>query len=291
MANVVRRKIKPSVAWDDKGTCPTANGNEAQSKDNQTNMLMNLQCDGLGTESVESDSVLSRQSELREDPLSRGAAQKCCQWLSDTQEAVDANVASPLAQDKHSTVPSSKKICKLVKLQQKKSCPVLSVLHENRDLDHSAVSTVDSTVVSLCLPPGCIPSEVIAQVPTKDTYSTPREISLVPLNKGWEGDPWINNICAEARALTDPAEHGMIFVPGLSALTVVHDLKEDIVPENNKPLASPVLEMFLQNRRVVCRRNAICEELEMITGFVKINGAKFSLWNQRIELQNIKNCR
>jgi len=109
------------------------------------------------------------------------------------------------------------------------------------------------------------------------------------LDKGWEVGPWINNICAEACTLTSLAEPGMLSVPGLSALTVDHDLKEDIALENNNPLANAELEMFLQNERVVYRRNAICEELEMITGFVKVNGAKFSLWHLRTELQNIKN--
>ena len=164
MANAARRKIKPFVAWDEKGRWPTADSNEAQSKNNQTNKLPNLQCDGLGTESVETD---SEQSGLRERSLSRGVAQRRCQWLSDTQDAVDANVAARLALDKRSTVPSSKKICKVVKLQQKKSSsPVLSLLDENRDPDYSsghsgsstAASTVRSTAVSLCLPPGCIPS-------------------------------------------------------------------------------------------------------------------------------------
>ena len=298
MANVGRRKIKPAVAWDDRGTCPTADGNEAQSNGNQTNKLLDLQCDELGTESVETDSAITEQSGLREGSFSRGVAQKQCQWFSDTQEALDASVASSLSLDKRPAAPSSKKIRKRVKLQRKKSsCMVHSVLDENRDPDYSsrhsgsstAVCTVRSTVVSLCLPPGCIPSEVIAQMPAKVTYSTPKERSFVPLDKGWEVDPWINNICAEASTLKNPAEPGMISVPGLSALTVVHDLKEDIALENNL-LANAVLKMFLENQRVVYRRNAICEELEMTTSFVKINGAKFSLWQLRAELQNIKDC-
>ena len=204
-------------------------------------------------------------------------------------------MASPLSLDKRPAAPSYKNIRERVKLQRKKSsCTVHSVLDENRDPDyssrHSGSSTAVCTVRSLCLPPGCIPSEVIAQMPAKVTYSTPKERSFVPLDKGWEVDPWINNICAEASTLKNPAEPGMISVPGLSALTVVHDLKEDIALENNL-LANAVLKLFLENQRVVYRRNAICEELEMTTGFVKINGAKFSLWQLRAELQNIKNCR
>ena len=208
------RKIKPSVAWDDEETCPTADGRDAQSSDNQTNRLLDLQRDELGTESVETDSGLTEESWLRQGPLSRGVTQKLCQWFSVTQDAVETNVTPTFSLDKRSTAPSSKKIHKRVKLRWKKStCTVHSVWDENSDPDyssgHSGSSTAARTVVSLCLPPGCIFSEVISQVST--------------------------------------------------------------------------------NQRVVYRRNAICEELEMITGFVKINGAKFSLWHLRAELQNNKN--
>ena len=277
MANRVSgRKTKPFVAWDDKGTC-----------------------EELETESTETDSALKEQSGLREGPLSRGVAEKRCKWFSDTQEAVDLSMASPFSQDKHSAAPSSKKKRNRVKFQRKKSsCTVHSVLDENHHSDYSwrhagssaAACTVRSTVVSVCLPPGCIPSEVIAQVPAKVTYSTPKERSLVPLDKGCEIDPWINNICAETSTLTNSAQTGMIAAPGLSTLTVVHDLEEDIYRGNNI-LANSVLKTFLENQSVVYRRNAICEELEMIMGFVKINGAKFSLWQLRAELQNIKKFR
>ena len=297
-ASAAARKIKPFVAWDDKETCHTAEGSDARSSDYQTNKLLDLQCDELGTESEETDSAITEQSGLREDPLSIGVMQKQCQWFSDTQEAVDANVTSTFSQDKRSTVPSSKRIRKQVKLRRKKSsCMVHSVSDENQDPDYSAgqspssttVCSVRPTVVSFCLPLGCIPSEVIAEVPAEITSSTPQERSLVPLDKGCEVDPWINNICAEASTLMNPAQPGMVSVPGLSALTVVHDLNEDTALENNLH-GNTVLKMFLQNQRVVYRRNAICEELEMITGIVKINGARFSLWHLRAELQNIKNC-
>ena len=112
---------------------------------------------------------------------------------------------------------------------------------------------------------------MIAQVPAKVTYSTSKESGLVLLDKGCEVDPWINNIFAEASTLKKPAQTGMTSAPGLSTLTVVHDLKEDISRGNNI-LANSVLKMFLENQRVVNRRNAICAELEMITGLLKSTG-------------------
>lgn len=287
------RTFKPFVAWDDNGKFATADGNEANS--NQTNKLLDLQRNDLGTESAETDSALTEQSGLREGQLPQGVTQKRCQWFSDTQEAVDSNASFPFSPNKRSAAPSSK-IRKRVQLQRKKSsCRIHSVIDENPDPDFSLghsesessteVCTIRSTVMSLCLPPGCIPSEVIAQIPEKVTYSKSKERSFVPLDKGWEVDLWINNICAEASiTLTNQAPPEMISAP------VVHDLKEDAELENNL-LPNAVLEMFLQNQRVVYRRNAICEELERITSLVKINGSKFSLWHLRAELQNIKNCR
>ena len=53
----------------------------------------------------------------------------------------------------------------------------------------------------------------------------------------------------------------------------------------NIPLPCKMFKIFLQNPKVVSRRNATCEELEMVTGFVKVNGSKFSLWHLRNELR------
>lgn len=55
--------------------------------------------------------------------------------------------------------------------------------------------------------------------------------------------------------------------------------------EENIPLPCKMFRIFLQDPKVASRRNATCEELEMVTGFVKVNGAKFSLWHLRNELR------
>ena len=55
--------------------------------------------------------------------------------------------------------------------------------------------------------------------------------------------------------------------------------------EENIPLPCKIFRIFLQDPKVASRRNATCDELEMVTGFVKINGAKFSLWHLRNELR------
>ena len=51
--------------------------------------------------------------------------------------------------------------------------------------------------------------------------------------------------------------------------------------EENIPLPCKMFKIFLQNSKVASRLNAPCEELEMVIGFVKVNGAKFSLWHLR----------
>ena len=55
--------------------------------------------------------------------------------------------------------------------------------------------------------------------------------------------------------------------------------------EENILLPCKMFKIFLQNPKVASRRNATCEELEMVTGFVKVNGSKFSLWHLRKELR------
>ena len=66
-------------------------------------------------------------------------------------------------------------------------------------------------------------------------------------------------------------------------MSIVHDLHDENWPEKD---GSTMLIGFLQSQKAAQRRNAICEELEMVTGLVKINGAKFSLWHLRKELPN-----
>ena len=57
------------------------------------------------------------------------------------------------------------------------------------------------------------------------------------------------------------------------------------------PSTDILLKMFFENQNWVVRRNAICEELEMTTSLVKINGVKFSLWHLRAELVNTLKIR
>ena len=136
---------------------------------------------------------------------------------------------------------------------------------------------------------------MIAQVPAGSTTPlTPEARSFIivdtqlELDPQQESEPWMSDICEQALSMGNTDQPCLISSPVSPASIVVHDMEEDVSLENNIH-SNYVLKMFLQNQRVVYRRNAICEELEMNTGFVKINGAKFSLWHLRAELQNTLN--
>ncbi len=300
MANVGRHKIQPSVAWEDKNSCAALranhqistnsssyDGSKVRINDDQIDPLLALH-DELETITVELDSP-SVQPGLHEAVVSEGVLRKRCQWFDDTPVAANADMASS-SQGKRSVAPSPKQICSRLRWRRHKSS---SFVHNLRDEEpesdcpsgysSTAPREARPTLVPICLPPGCIPSEAIVQVPGKATQSKQEARAIVMADSQLEVDLWIIDICDQVLTQENPAP-GLISAP-LSALTVVHDLKEDILPRDNL-FANTVLNKFLQNQRVVYRRNAICEELEMNTGFVKINGAKFSLWHLRAELLN-----
>ena len=87
------------------------------------------------------------------------------------------------------------------------------------------------------------------------------------------------DICDQALTKENADEPETMTAPVEAGATIVHDLQEEICPPENGNL-----DGFFQSRKTSQRRRAICEELEMVTGLVKINGAKFSLWHLRKEL-------
>lgn len=300
MASVRRHKIQPSVVWEDKNSCDTADheistnsssydSSEGHSNGDQINTLFALH-DELETITAELDSS-SVHPGLHEALLSEGVLRKRCHWFDNTPDAANADIASS-SQDKRSAAVSPKQICSRLGWQRHKSSSFVHSLRDEEEPESDCSNRYSPTAprkarptqVPICLPPGCIPTEVIVQVPGKTSQSKQEATAIVMMDSQLEVDPWIIDICDQALTQENPAQPGLISA-SLPALTVVHDLEEDISPENNLR-ANTVLNKFLQNQRVVYRRNAICEELEMNTGFVKINGVKFSLWHLRAELLN-----
>ena len=300
MANVGSRKKQPSVLRVEKETCPAADHQiqnnfssyhavEVHSSDDEIDTLLTSQCDELETLTAELDSP-SDQPGHEEAMLAREVLRRRCHWFDEKPDAVGA-------EEKRSAAPSSKHIFGRLRRQYHKfSSSVHNLCEEEPESDSSSgfPSTVpreaSPTLVPVCLPPGCVPSDVIVQVPEQATQSKQEALAIVVVDSQSEIDPWIVDLCNQALAAESPAEPGSISVPFSSVSTVIHDLEEDISPGNNLH-ANALLNKFLQNERVGYRRNAICEELEMNTGFVKINGVKLSLWHLRAELQvMLKKC-
>lgn len=96
-------------------------------------------------------------------------------------------------------------------------------------------------------------------------------------------DSWIQDLCSQALSLEGLFEPEVTSASTSCGLITVHDLAEENTAEMN-PLPCKMFKSILQNPKVSSRRNAICDELEMVSGFVKINGAKFSQWHLRNEL-------
>ncbi|KAJ7355110.1 hypothetical protein OS493_027899 [Desmophyllum pertusum] len=328
MASIRTRKIKPTEAspeptkawperteaWANNEKCRTgrradhqiqnnstsSDGSEAGWKDDQTNTELTVLGDELEIITIDTDSSIA-QPGLTKPELSRGGVlcKRRCHWFDEIQELVDANVASSSCQGKQRSSPSSspKKVYERLKLQRQRSS---SRVHNFKDEEYDSDCCLGYSRTTPCAahpspsPPGCIPSEVIVQAPIEVGAHSKPEARLMITNADTESDPWNKDICDQAVTTLRPgnlARRGMIFAPVVFTSTAVHELEEaGISPEDNH-MSNTGLKLFVQSQRIVYRRNAICEELEMITGFVKINGAKFSLWHLRIELLNTLKIR
>ena len=259
---------------------------EAHGNGDKTDSLLTSDCDELENITLESDPS-SPQPGFREALEFPEAVRKRCQWLDSLSVAGHANNECS-SQGKCSIAPSPKQIYGRLRKQEKKSSrPGYTFTDEELESGSSSVRLttapheVWTTAIPICLPPGCIPSEVMVQLPGKALQSELEARTFTMVDSQSEADPWIMDICDQALAERTQVQPGIISSPFLSAYTALHDLakEEDFSPGNT------TLSLFLKNHRVVYRRNAICEELEMNSGFVKINGAKFSLWHLRGELR------
>ena len=92
-------------------------------------------------------------------------------------------------------------------------------------------------------------------------------------------DFWAKDLCSQGLFLEGT------FGPEVTSASTRRGLITVLDQAENIPLPCKMFKIFLQNPKVVSRRNATCEELEMVTGFVKVNGSKFSLWHLRNELR------
>ena len=255
---------------------------EAHGNGDKTDSLLTSDCDELENITLESDPS-SPQPGFREALEFPEAVRKRCQWLDSLSVAGHANNECS-SQGKCSIAPSPKQIYGRLRKQEKKSSrPGYTFTDEELESGSSSVRLttapheVWTTAIPICLPPGCIPSEVMVQLPGKALQSELEARTFTMVDSQSEADPWIMDICDQALADRSQVQPGPFSSPFLSACTEVHDLanEEDLWPRIT------VRSMSVKKQKVESGRNAICEVLEMNTSFVKINGAKFSLWHLR----------
>ena len=220
-----------------------------------------------------------RQPEHSQYPMTREELYKRCHWFDEPVGACET--LSPCQSNVARLSP--KLLYRQVKSRWKVSPTRLSTSEDEEDelgLSAGQLATgsqsTSQTVVQVCLPPGCIPSNVIVDLSREESRSGTEAAVTVMADD--EVDIWVEDICKQMNF----EQAGNVFPLVETDIDIVHDLG-DVWPENSY-LATTTLSFFAQSKKAPCRRNAICEELEMLTGFVKVNGAKFSLWHLRKDL-------
>ena len=215
---------------------------------------------------------------------------KTCHWFDDIEAPADTHAALFSSQTNRST-RLLKKIYRQVSLTAVCSLTVQvteeSEFHFTPSESSTASHNPSRTVIEVCFPPGYIPSNTIVQVTRERSQSEAKAKATIKQNDGLELNLWIEDICNQALTFENFSRPGIICAP---CVAVVHDLEEETSPEESH-LACSMFKSFLENKIAPHRRNATCEEIELTTSFVKINGAKFSLWHLRNQLIKVRKLR
>ena len=220
---------------------------------------------------------------VRQYPLSTEELYKRCKWFEDTEEPTGASVAFSFSQSNQSKM-TPKNLYHRVKSRREASTTTICSLEDEehrfafcpQQPASPSLKTNPKSPVQICLPPGCIPSNMIVQFTRKESQSGVEE--EVTMEAGEELDMWVRDIL-DHMSLEEPN-----FIPKVveAGVTTVQDLDEEVFLENNQ--LQGTFNCFRESPKASHHRNAICEELEMVTGIVKVNGARLSLWHFRKEL-------
>lgn len=223
--------------------------------------------------------VLTRLPRPNRYAFPREEMSKRCQWFDSAEELVDTNATlSPSRMNQPKLSP--KQVYRRMKPRgQLSNSPISTLESDEKECISSpgkplaATQRICPTVFPVCLPPGCVPPNVTVQLTRGETQ--PRTEVEVTMQCDEELDCWLEDICQQMIL-----EKPHIMSSGIETeITIVHDLA-DVLSQN---VGSSEFNCFHKSRKAPLRRNAICEELEMLIGLVKVNGAKFSLWHLRKE--------
>lgn len=284
MASKNCSKPSPLAEFQKKGNPCSTDSDHIQ----ETQALSSLDSGNIHGNDGDENHNLFGQSEvdergLHQYPLSTEELQKRCKWFEGTEEPAGASVSFSFAHSNQSKM-SPKNLYHQFKSRRDASPTTICSLEDeehhfalfSQQPASASLKTNPKSPVPICLPPGCIPSNMIVQFTRKESQSGIQE--EVTMEAGEELDMWVRDILDQI-SLAEPDIIPQVVEKGV---TTVQDLDEEVFLENNQLRGT--FNCFLESPKASNHRNAICEELEMMTGIVKVNGARLSLWHFRKEL-------
>ena len=166
-------------------------GRESHWSDDQTSKQFTLSCDEPEIIIAEGE-FSTAESEFQDQ---RGGLHKRCHWFEDTAEYFDAdgpNSSSP----NNVSISSLRRPFGWRRCKEEKSSSSVQTLKEedyhSANCAEYSRATPPATYprhMQVCLPPGCIPTDVIVQVPQNDTQSTPQWRNV--MTEDTEVDLWM----------------------------------------------------------------------------------------------------
>lgn len=284
MASKNCSKSSPLAEFQKKGNPCSTDSDHIQ----ETQALSSLDSGNIHGNDGDENHNLFGQSEvdergLHQYPLSTEELQKRCKLFEGTEEPAGASVSFSFAHSNQSKM-SPKNLYHQFKSRRDASPTTICSLEDeehhfalfSQQPASASLKTNPKSPVPICLPPGCIPSNMIVQFTRKESQSGIQE--EVTMEAGEELDMWVRDILDQI-SLAEPDIIPQVVEKGV---TTVQDLDEEVFLENNQLRGT--FNCFLESQKASNHRNAICEELEMMTGIVKVNGARLSLWHFRKEL-------
>ena len=294
MAGINNGLFKPLEEGDDKKNTQTTI-REVQQTWNKADSVWYCRDESEEPADLECHIAVSSPSEpgLHQQPELLEMLRKRCRWFDEIEEPqnADASTYTSSHQCNRSRI-SPKKLFQAAKLRQKVLPTTASSLMDDESdfcppQPLAASNNATQAIVEVSFPPGCVPSNAIVHINRMlEPQPVVEVIAAAELEHEDLSDSWIQDLCSQALSLEGPFGPEVTSASTSCRLITVHDLAEENTAEMN-PLPCKMFKIFLQNPKVASRRKATCDELEMVSGFVKVNGARFSLWHLRNELKEL----